>query len=1052
MPGTAQRLKLRLFLEGVEIPIISARIACGPNAPVMASIQIPSATSGIYLKPRTLVHIFFLDFYEVDSPLLRDTYKAVISVRNKEVTPTSFERSALRATDEEGNIDRTSQEFQTAVSDLQNERWKLLFVGETMGFQWMKTSTARALVLQCADPSSYWEQAKQASNTGLFGPGYKAVFAGASTNLLTDFLSSPGEQMTQILASGSRQYPNLKGLLGGVVNLLERVGGSYHYGRNIAGQNIFYSLAELRLHMSHMITALENDPTTSRLLTSQGYSGLFNRLIGSQGGLVSIRSVINALTKVIYHECFGQPCPYYSPGTGGAIKGIEQVKLKDYPRTVFVVVEAQALLDSLDRIQEDANGNFSLDEPNYPSQQDLSSEDREKRKEAQRDFRKFRNQVYIRLIDARKNCARLTNRARAVGATAAASKLSSATHYIARATVKSNSIQWGSPKASTKLAELNKELTSAKDKVREVLDMSTSVTAKKDARPARLNQQILRPDIWFCSPIRCNVIFPEQYMQASYQRRYMEEPTRLLLKVHDALFGDEPMFDKLYFAPKAYGLRGRQLDFKAVLERDILTHELYTGILPKFEKMGETNLFVARTVVQPGLGKIGLAQRSTNFLYFKYRFAARQMQIQCRFNPYIAVGFPGVVLEKYTDILTLQRHNQLLKQFGKPTRDINKILGAAFLGEYTQVTHNCVASGVGHTDINCAYPREVYEGVELLGAIDREDMHIRKRLETSAIRQTDVAGVTPPRLHSLGPLNGEIVGVTDVTADYKTKGGGIELPLYRGPRHPLTGDPGSILTVPVAEPFVPASRNSPELNDALGNPYIPVTLKAYRIIEEHPRYRKEVVELPPEEYIRPAWYGDIWHPNRVHDAYNHFFKTGSITEKTFALDTDASTISIQDAKEQIDGANQEQSCGKESPENERVVGAILSEDQTIEQGVAFLQITYSYMKQNGIDVEEYLRAFTWRPIASMVDIFGTSDLRLSSDGTKVIQGMEGFHSRAFGDFSDLFGLVTPEIDKILGIKNDKTRLASKMGDTRGIKREAVLELRNELEFTRAVLG
>src|SRR5690606_13148699 len=79
------------------------------------------------------------------------------------------------------------------VRDANNNKYKLLFAGELMGFQWTKNAVNRSVVLQCSDFSNYWDYAYQFNNTDIFGPGIKAMFTGGSTNLFTDFLSSPGE-------------------------------------------------------------------------------------------------------------------------------------------------------------------------------------------------------------------------------------------------------------------------------------------------------------------------------------------------------------------------------------------------------------------------------------------------------------------------------------------------------------------------------------------------------------------------------------------------------------------------------------------------------------------------------------------------------------------------------------------------------------------------------------------------------------------------------------------------------------------------------------------
>jgi DnaJ-class molecular chaperone len=86
----------------------------------------------------------------------------------------------------------------------------------------------------------------------------------------------------------------------------------------------------------------------------------------------------------------------------------------------------------------------------------------------------------------------------------------------------------------------------------------------------------------------------------------------------------------------------------------------------------------------------------------------------------------------------------------------------------------------------------------------------------------------------------------------------------------------------------------------------------------------------------------------------------------------------------------------------------------------------------------------------MVDMFGTSDLQLTTDGRDVVRGIEGFHSRAFGDFEDLFGLVTPDIESIVGIKKGST--VSQRGDTRKRKQAAILEYVAAIRFSRAILG
>jgi hypothetical protein len=113
-------------------------------------------------------------------------------------------------------------------------------------------------------------------------------------------------------------------------------------------------------------------------------------------------------------------------------------------------------------------------------------------------------------------------------------------------------------------------------------------------------------------------------------------------------------------------------------------------------------------------------------------------------------------------------------------------------------------------------------------------------------------------------------------------------------------------------------------------------------------------------------------------------------------------------------------------------------------------LSYSVVRHGKFDTDAFIRSYTWRPIATLLDMFGSNDLTLSEDGLDVLQGIEGFHSRAFGPFDNLFGLVPPEVNEILGLKEGST--ASHRADTRKRKRAAVLEYLATLKLGKVLLG
>lgn len=1066
MAAHGHRLRLRLFLEGVEVPVISAQIQGLPNAPLMAAIQIVPIPEGTRLPPRTLVHLYFLDSFERDS----------VAIPKRSAGPSSQDQSDPSLQEQEGYY------TQRELRQQDNNTYKLLFCGEVLGFDWSKDQAQRALVLQCSDLSNYWDYAYQWTNTGLFGPGLKALFSGGSTNLFTDFLSSKAEVLTNILRTPSIGFPQLKGLAGGIIHLLEAIGGSYAYEKKIAGQNIFFTLAELRLRVTQMIMALEQDPTASRLLANQGYAfgggGLFNRLLGGMGGQTSIRKSINALTGIIFHETYAQPCPRYIPGGGGSVSGETRQRISDNPSTSFLAVGAQTII-------REARGVLATLRPSEEDAQFVALPNI---------AGNVRSSMIAKLRAQQRTLKNFSMRLRGLqpSVPTASGLLTSASQQLGIAATRLSAWQ---PTNERSIARVEEPIQTAIEKLSRIPDLSVVTSGKKNKQPARLAQQILRPDVWFSAPPRCNVLFPEHYNRLSFRRQFMEEPTRLLLKTNDEFFGEDELFDRFYFAPKTSSVKKGKANLQALLRNDILEHELFTGILPVFEKMGELNIFSVRGgITTDKVPQVGLAQRSANFLYFKYRFAARQMTVSGRFNPYLALGFPALVIDKYVDIPTLERHNALLKEVGRPTREINKLLGTHFLGNLTQVTYS-VSQNSGSMDAVLSYARQPDESVEFLGATDLKEVSVSQRFDQDALRVTDVAAIAPPPPQSMGPNLGRVRRVQEVTSLYRgdrgassAEGATSSKPLLlfgvRPGQKPRSASSRKQARVPVGVEV--DARDLPrevvdELGITLGTRRVqtrpaagageriseqaqeqrqpafrtvsvptPVTIRVYRVEEEVPRYRQEFVELPAEEYIRPGWYGDVWHPAKIGQAYQEFFATGAITDPHTITDpqgptTYATTNAAEESLEQAAMTDDGQDPRRTAP-----AAYMLREGASIEQAVGFLVATYSHIKHSGYDIEDFIRAYTWRPIATLTDMFGTTDLQLDATGAQVVQGVEGFHSRAFGPYSDLFGLVVPEIEEVVGVRRGTT--AAQKGDTRKAKQDAVRDYIAGLGLTRGLLG
>ena len=1012
-----KRLKLRLFLEGIEVPIISANIQVAPNSPMVCSIQVPPLAEGTRLLPRTLVHLFFLDFYEQDNPFFKAIKEQQADLNKVKQGPDNQTGS--------GGDQQDAKTLLQAITVTSNTSYKLLFGGEMIGFVWSKKTAHRSLMLQCEDFSNYWDYAYQYGNTGLFGPGIKAMFSGGGTTIFSDFLSSKGSVINAIVSRGKcSTFPRLKGLAAGIIRLIEAIGGVYFprgsgkgIGKRYAGQNAFFSLAELRLHLTHMIGSIENDPTSSRLLNRGAFSQMFERALGGLGGQVSIRKSINALTQIIFYEMYAQPCPKYIPGNESEVTGdVERTLLGD-DSTRDIATAAVNAAESVSKIAIEVNLLVLSD--------DVKSKVRTLLGQLNGVIRTLHGGLVRMPFKIRQKVQ--GNYSRAI------STIGQARSTLGRA------LQSGDLGPITD--KVFEKLTLAAEALSAVAEIKIKIPFREALEPQRMLQQIFRPDIWFGAPPRCNVIFPENYNSLEYQRMFLQEPTRFLLKTNDEFFGEGALFDSYYFAPQAGDARGNNTRLADIKSGGLMEHELFTGILPVFEKMGEFNIFASGSGSQktPKLSKVGYAQRAANFIYFKHRFNSRQMRVVGKFNPYIACGFPGLIIDRYIDTATIALYNNLKQKaveiqsreggnagqtkYGEhdlPPQEIKDILGTNFLGNFTQLTHSVSqAKTTGQTEILCSYPRQPEESVEFLGTVE-PNQTVRKRFDQDAVRATTVAALFPPRLFSFGPTRGRVIGVIDVTGTYSPRGlvqgvisaedlgstadeAGRPLPLFIPGRQ--KGARKKPELIQVGRVVTGALLNSEQVSEAAGDPNRPVTFRAFLITEEVPRFQREFVDVPAEEFIRPGWYGDVWSSPKIGKAYEEFFDIGAITDVQQISDPGGGSMGTSTENAKNAQVEADQGDILSDPVLDAPALISLGDKASIQDAVEFLLLTYSYIRGNNMDVDEFINAYTWRPITSLHNIFGSEDLQFSDDGSSVIAGKEGFHSKAFGPFDDLRGLV-----------------------------------------------
>jgi hypothetical protein len=274
---------------------------------------------------------------------------------------------------------------------------------------------------------------------------------------------------------------------------------------------------------------------------------------------------------------------------------------------------------------------------------------------------------------------------------------------------------------------------------------------------------------------------------------------------------------------------------------------------------------------------------------------------------------------------------------------------------------------------------------------------------------------------------------------------------------------------------------------------------AFEINEEVGAYRTVDVTVPPEDLTFPPWYGENYKTQKIGGLYSYYFGVGAITDPTVVLGAseprrfgdgeEARTLYLEfeNKLSQLEGAaghtiargDQKPVAGLSDiaglpggaqpgppgkPSDMDVTLGNIKARSPVSVAIEELVRAYSATRTQHYDTPQFVQNYTWRPIATMVDLFGTADLTISDIGM-VVSGREGFHSRAFGDYDDLrqlaFGAGGYMPQTILGLstsaravstdKEEKDAAISARLDTRKEKRLAVQRYLYALATARGVL-
>lgn len=1012
--GLAKPLHLRLFLEGVEVPVVSAQVSINMWSPASAAIQVVPLPQILDLKARTMVHLFFLE-----EPLVRDASQANITL------------AQLRS---ESGAD-------TGLSD---EAYKLLFCGELVGFSFVKTPMSRAVILQCLDHSAYWD-ALQATMLD-YGPKGNAFISKASLYASNEALfsnvptRSQGEQLKAWILSKPKTpgLENVAGLAGGILSVMEIMGGLRNYR---LGTNDFFTIAELRCHLLSQVTAEDGDSTAQNVLsTNVFWDWLYNNLQG-QSGQISLRDMFKLLCQYIYYSIVPNPVAKYDAN-------ITQKPVKIPPQKVKAIQSAEygSVVGACQRIVQ---GYSQRPPENY---QECGNWRLQVRDELVKPLEKIKG-VDAEAIRLAKYVDTVLLQAWKKGTALSSPMLISFRDVAGRA-----------------LDKLDAMLKQGLDKTVDVPGHTTFVNAA-----SRLRTQIFRPDCYMAPPPACNVIFPEQYSQISYDRNFLGEVTRVELSTYSKIVGPDALTATHLVQPSIYNSTDKVVKQINNKWRVLMDHELHTGIIAREEWLPDSfSSSVAKR--DPATAKmlnnmtLSWQQRVGLHHFFKYRVGPRTLNGAGRFMPYLVCGFPGLVIQqpfyvpddkRSKDITTDEDMISRIMKSKNPAVELDA--PPQFLGLIEGISHSIGQDG-GHTSFSMSHCRN-HLGIddEFVGSVLAKSKsqgggsHLVRyvvRFQDAKDQKTlnflrDCTPQAPPDKDS-GYVKDRYLADAEVAYTVKSfnETTGVQTlqkkVQVKKPAEPAKTSTDSKATAESQSPNghdikIPSAPGKRTLgSEGLHGGKIRIIQVLDESLEEfggQKHFRSIMVyedifvsdgnesqDVPFEYVVQPSWLSSSYDNSNVgQKVYQQFFGCDSIVDQ---LDIKGIGLTPRDPDGILVKAGEETNALKARIQKIEAQKGLIS----IEKAVNVIAYLYGKVRAGKLDVDEFVESFTRRPVATKRDMLGSYDLELKVAGSSVTatKGTVGFHTYSVHpscvDAKNLCGLMDNPAMKLSNVAKNSGQL------------------------------
>jgi hypothetical protein len=925
--GRAEPLHLRLFIEGVEVPVISAVVSANEGAPASAQIEVVPANSGLHLVARSKVNLFFYD--GGDGIAIPD---ADIAANAKGTRMPSDERSLL------------------------GSGYYQLFSGELFSLTYSKSGAgARSLVLQCLDDSNNWD------TSFLYTLRYSAdaeegAVAGSTMNMMgisaptsDDIITDPASIISTISKRQQALNPSVagsKGMLGGLLGILELIGG---VAGQYAGMTAWHTIQEVRVRLMDQIAA-DDGNTAVEVFNETAFDHWLLAGVSDLGTVVSFRTVVDLINQFIYYTVSPNPVGVYVPGDGGVPKwpdglfdkaesvskdsetGVDAGLDPDFATLKNAILaylindlgwngavggkpkarmssgfrnsaEQAALTQGTEREGQTPSSahmvGFAADfstaagigfcYKNKPSDSKGASLHRRLIWAATKYGLSDAQSIYTKGVE--KGLLTLEEVGRAKQMVDFYRDLQKAVRERGQGKVTWGG-DWDSSDAWLSLYGLggdcvHTEMTGWRNKVKNKEGSTTSPADLSGYYSGLMNRerlftQFFHPDIWFASPPACNVIFPEEVTTLSFSRDFMRETTRLQLSTVNAIVGDSTLLNQNFFAPKvdaALNLTSGGLGTAA--RAFILPHEKFSGIVPKLEKLSDLSLYVRLSEEQhheeahadvaettKAAAEPSAEKKETELEVWADRTAAFTF-LSHRYDARslsVSMKFTPRLAVGFP-ALVIDRTNPETTEDEQAAPSTSAFSPNHFLGTIRALTHSVTQDG-GATSVQLSHVR--------LHKASMDDLFASGTYANKGIMSVQVvpAPASPRTIKNTDTMTTQtlkwIVGVHEAMSRYKLD---IAKPDMAGPAgRPLQGaitivkvlPEGSLVTWSTNDGG-PGSFAGPRIEESL--PFSSIT---FTEPDGDPAY------LPLEEAIKPAWMSETYSNKLIGGFYRQILGCGSI--------------------------------------------------------------------------------------------------------------------------------------------------------------------------------